>query len=547
MHVTLLSPLQLCIQGSVLVFVVTVLRKPLHKALPNWALCALWLIVFVRFIVPWGLVVPIGLADDQGILSSAARVAQGIGATAGNGDGGAPVGSLAVRAFSGRAGQTGQTALASDGLAPVGAASSSCLFSMGAFLGCSDVLAAIWLVGSAVALLGGGMLYLHGVRRYEDARRVEDARARRWLATRSAKRRIRLVCCARADSPVTYGIVHPTIVVPLDFNWDDWPAARLALEHEYAHIVRFDALSKAFCLIVACLYWPSPFVWAAMALFSRDVELACDEAVVRRCTPRLRKAYAHLILDIAQSHAASGRSFATSLGAGSLEERIVSIMATEKKIHLRSLACVASGIAVIAALSLVVPDFVAAQGANKEMGFSRDSQGTEALSALDARSNASVDSSFDGQPCILRGFEKASSEDADVTAVLGDSTLTVTSPAWSIAAPRELVDDSAFDQTGEQLFYAKAGQGDCVENALRLPLSDGTVMEVYCADSDDVVWSDYLGEKVKAGSVGTSAGSTVMLAVYTLADLKSDDAQPLDAGRLEGLWQQAAAWVSAAS
>lgn len=65
MHVTLLSPLQLCIQGSVLVFVVTVLRKPLHKALPNWALCALWLIVFTRFVVPWGLVVPIGLADDQ--------------------------------------------------------------------------------------------------------------------------------------------------------------------------------------------------------------------------------------------------------------------------------------------------------------------------------------------------------------------------------------------------------------------------------------------------------------------------------------------------
>ncbi len=346
---------------------------------------------------------------------------------------------------------------------------------------------------------------------------------------------------------MTYGIVRPAIVMPLGFNWGDWAAAHLALEHEYAHIVRLDALSKAFCLVVACLYWFNPFVWAAMALFSRDVELACDEAVVRRCTPRLRKAYAHLILDIAQSHAAPGRSFAASLGAGSLEERIVSIMATETKMHMRSLACVASGIAVIAALTLVVPDFVAAQGANKEVGFSKDSQVAEGPSIPDTRSSAAADSSLDGQPCILRGFEEASSRGTDVTAVLGDSALTVTSPAWSVVVPRELVDDSAFDQTGERLFYAKADQGDCVENALRLPLSDGTVVEVYCADSDDVVWSDYLGEKVKAGPLGTNAGSTVMLAVYTLTDLKSVDKQPADAEQLEGLWRRAAAWVSAVS
>lgn len=541
MYVTLLSPLQLCIQGSVLVLALMALRKPLCKTVPKWAVCVLWLIVFARFVVPWGLAVPVELADDQGILSSAARLARGIGITAGNGDGGAPAYDSAIRALS------SQVASANDGLAPAAAASSSRLSSMGAFLGCGDVLAAIWLAGSVVALLGAGVLYLHGMRGYKDARQVEDDRVRRWLETRSTRRRIRLVCSMHVDSPMTYGIVRPAIVMPLGFNWGDWAAAHLALEHEYAHIVRLDALSKAFCLVVACLYWFNPFVWAAMALFSRDVELACDEAVVRRCTPRLRKAYAHLILDIAQSHAAPGRSFAASLGAGSLEERIVSIMATETKMHMRSLACVASGIAVIAALTLVVPDFVAAQGANKEVGFSKDSQVAEGPSIPDTRSSAAADSSLDGQPCILRGFEEASSRGTDVTAVLGDSALTVTSPAWSVVVPRELVDDSAFDQTGERLFYAKADQGDCVENALRLPLSDGTVVEVYCADSDDVVWSDYLGEKVKAGPLGTNAGSTVMLAVYTLTDLKSVDKQPADAEQLEGLWRRAAAWVSAVS
>ena len=72
------------------------------------------------------------------------------------------------------------------------------------------------------------------------------------------------------------------------------------------------------------------------------------------------------------------------------------------------------------------------------------------------------------------------------------------------------------------------------------------MVEVYCAGSDDVVWSDYLGDKVKAGPIGTRAdGSVVMVGVYTLEDLGSDAPEPVDPERLEALWQRAASWVSA--
>ena len=110
--------------------------------------------------------------------------------------------------------------------------------------------------------------------------------------------------------------------------------------------------------------------------------------------------------------------------------------------------------------------------------------------------------------------------------------------------PRESVDSAIFKEKGEQLFYENAGQNGSIECALRLPLADGTVVEVYCAASDGVVWSDYLGEKVKVGKVGTQDGLAVMVGVYTQEDLRSEAAQSADSELLESLWYRAASWVS---
>ena len=70
------------------------------------------------------------------------------------------------------------------------------------------------------------------------------------------------------------------------------------------------------------------------------------------------------------------------------------------------------------------------------------------------------------------------------------------------------------------------------------------MVEVYCAGSDDVAWSDYQGGKVEVGPVGTYGDSVVMVGVYRLEDLRSEDAGPADSEWLEALWQRAASWVS---
>ena len=56
----------------------------------------------------------------------------------------------------------------------------------------------------------------------------------------------------------------------------------LVLAHEMAHVRRFDALTKWLLAAVLCLHWFNPLVWAMYVLAGRDLELACDEAVVRQ-------------------------------------------------------------------------------------------------------------------------------------------------------------------------------------------------------------------------------------------------------------------------
>lgn len=543
MDVVLLRPLQLCVYGTVLGIVLLLLRGLFLKTLPKRMVCAMWLVVFARFVVPWGLAVPLEVPDGCAVLSSVAEVSQYLMAEADASDDGslasgsqAGVDALPQTQVGGLSVRTGQSVSVGVLTTPTGSASES--------LGLEDTIVPIWAVGSTTALLCFGLLYAHGRRRYKDAQKVSDRQARHWLDARNLRRRIRLVSSPNADGPLTYGIVWPTIVVPAGFNWDDWPRARFALEHEYAHIVRLDALKKMFVLVVACFYWFNPFMWMALAYFTRDLELACDEAVVRRCAPGCKKAYAHLILDIAQGHAIERRGFATNLGAGSLEERIVSIMSMDTKAGRVKLICAGLAVTALAGMFLAVPNLVAAQGTSRTSVSSQAASVQKDSSAQEASEDAERESVLNRRLSEVVNTSERKPHAYSVTATLTDTSLTIASSAWSIAVPRELVDSAVYKAKGERLFYATAGQDESVACALRLPLADGTVVEVYCAASGDVVWSDYLGEKVVVGKVGTQDDHAVMVAVYTLEDMGSSDALPADPEHLESLWSRAASWVT---
>ena len=99
--------------------------------------------------------------------------------------------------------------------------------------------------------------------------------------------------CDSIDSPFILGIIFPKIYVPSNMT-DTQKSAVIA--HEQMHIRHGDHLWKMLGFVILSVYWWNPLIWVAYILFCRDIELICDEAVVRKMESADRAAYSEALL-----------------------------------------------------------------------------------------------------------------------------------------------------------------------------------------------------------------------------------------------------------
>ena len=191
------------------------------------------------------------------------------------------------------------------------------------------LLPAVW---AAVGLGMGLYFVLSRVRFRRELRTavpVENEFALRWLAARRLRRRVELRELTGLPSPLTYGIVRPVILVPRGFDWSDRATAAYVLYHETTHIRRFDAALKLLVAAALCLHWFNPAVWVMYFLFDRDLELACDEAVLRYYGAGRRRDYAETIIGMEERRALPA-PFGSFFSMNTAEERIRAIMKFNK-------------------------------------------------------------------------------------------------------------------------------------------------------------------------------------------------------------------------
>ena len=135
---------------------------------------------------------------------------------------------------------------------------------------------------------------------------VEDhAVITKWREKYRLFRPLAIVRSDKVDSPASIGILRPRIIFPQKMNLDNEQLIRYILVHEYIHIRRFDTLWKLLALCAVCVHWVNPLVWVMLALLNRDLELSCDEMVLRHFGGTERASYAHSLIDMAER----GRSF----------------------------------------------------------------------------------------------------------------------------------------------------------------------------------------------------------------------------------------------
>ena len=146
------------------------------------------------------------------------------------------------------------------------------------------------------------------------------------------------------DSPFVFGVVQPNIYLPM--HMDEGTAAHV-IAHERAHLARRDHWWKVLGYLVLALHWFNPLVWVAYILFCRDIELACDEKVVKGLDGAARADYSQALL----SCAAPRRAVAAcplAFGEGNIKTRVKSAL------HYKKPAFWVAAVAVLAVVIVAV-------------------------------------------------------------------------------------------------------------------------------------------------------------------------------------------------
>lgn len=279
--------------GSAMILMVLALRLFLKKHLPRGIFPALWCAAAVRLLLP--ITIPSHLSVWNLLHTSVAAQADGVIS-----DVLTPFPSLATNSIT-------EPAADAAGIRPM----------LLVWLVCAILLAAYFVIGYACM-----------VRRFRGTRLAPqpsiDALLDRFRFSRDPH-----ICVSNSRrAPLTFGVFRPTVLLPEDLPVGD-AQFQLVLAHELAHIRRKDCLRKLLLTVCLCLYWWNPLVWMMVWLANRDMELACDEAVLRALGPDCRKAYALTLLDMAQRNPKSA-PLCSGFAKSSAEERIRAILSFKR-------------------------------------------------------------------------------------------------------------------------------------------------------------------------------------------------------------------------
>lgn len=197
-----------------------------------------------------------------------------------------------------------------------------------------NLLKILWLCGAVAVSLYIAYLHVTSMKKYRTAIPLKESSwIPMWLEQKRSLRRITVRVSDKIDSPLTYGIFFPVILLPKQTDWADKESMKLILEHEAAHIRHLDALKKL-CLTVSCVcHWFNPLVWLMAFLACRDMELACDEAVVRAVGGENRKLYADLLVEL-EAKRAGIHLLTSGFGQSLMKERVLHIMNKKEKASL---------------------------------------------------------------------------------------------------------------------------------------------------------------------------------------------------------------------
>ncbi|MDO0824634.1 DUF5301 domain-containing protein [Desulfosporosinus nitroreducens] len=128
--------------------------------------------------------------------------------------------------------------------------------------------------------------------------------------------------CHTIQSPFVLGFLKPKIYLPPGFSEGE---KSYILKHEEIHIRRYDYLIKPLAYFLLCLHWFNPLVWLSFILMTKDMEMSCDEQVLKEMGQEIKQDYSRSLLSLALSHRMIGGS-PLAFGESSAKSRIKNVL-----------------------------------------------------------------------------------------------------------------------------------------------------------------------------------------------------------------------------
>ena len=176
-----------------------------------------------------------------------------------------------------------------------------------------------------VGIILAGVIWLVGVMLLFTYSVISCVRLKKSL-TCSLRLEENIYLADEAKTPFVFGVFKPRIYLPSDIQESE---LAFVIAHERTHIRRKDHIIKLIAFFITCIYWFHPLVWLAYFLMGKDMEMACDEAVLGQFGERAKKEYASVLL--AQT---AGRrrivGVPLAFGEGNTKKRITNIMKYRK-------------------------------------------------------------------------------------------------------------------------------------------------------------------------------------------------------------------------
>lgn len=288
----------------------------LFRKMPRWVTCLLWGVVAVRLIVPFSIESVFSLQPSAQPIQSGALVGGEVLDYVPSVDSNLSVIENTVNPVLAETFAYQE----SDSAAPLQVL--------------SEIAGFVWLFGMAGLLLFAvaGMIRL------------------RFLVKESVYCKDRVYICDAVKSPFILGIIRPRIYLSSSLSGDE---TGYILAHEMAHLKRKDHFWKPFGYLLLSVYWFNPLCWVAYRMLCRDIELACDEKVIRDMSFADKKEYSRVLLSCATQRSLV-LACPLAFGEVGVKERVKTVLYYKKPAFWITIAAIAA-CAVVAVCFLTNP------------------------------------------------------------------------------------------------------------------------------------------------------------------------------------------------